>query len=451
MNCYSTRPLNTKSICYIFAIVAAIVVISSCGGGSSGGPPPPPPITATETLLYSFQGSNNGSSDGYQPSGGLLKDAAGNLYGTTSAGGGTRNWGTVFKLDVSGHETVLYGFLGNNNFGNDGAEPIGSLIMDNTGNLFGTTVSGGDYIDCGNFGGCGTIFKLDTSGNETVLYRFTGLNGDGASPEGIISDGVGNLFGATFRGGFGILGPQCWCGTVFQLDSAGTETVLYSFTGSATDGPPPGGNLVRDNLGNLYGITSNGNCNNGLGCGVAFKLDTTGHETVLHSFSNSPEGVPSSGLVMDSTGNLYGTTSDGGSSSSCPHGCGTIFKIDTSGQESLLYRFNGAQKQDGSVPVALVVDASGNLYGITAAGGAYANCPSYLSGVTGCGTFFKLDSTGHETVLYNFKGLSAQDGGAPSNLMMDAVGNFYGTTQIGGVACSGITAGCGTVFKMTLH
>jgi uncharacterized repeat protein (TIGR03803 family) len=236
----------------------------------------------------------------------LIRDASGNLYGTTPKGG-AHGLGTVFKLATTGKETVLHSFAG---YPTDGFGPFASLIRDASGNFYGTTFEGGVGL-CGlRFlpVGCGTIFKLDPTGNETILYSFPGRGANGSSPEAALTrDASGNLYGTTHGGGaFG-------AGVVFKLDTAGKETILHSFTGGA-DGGFPLSRLVRDSSGNLYGTTSDGGVFNsgacaGSGCGVVFKLATTGKETLLHSFTGGADGTYLfAGLIRDASGNFYGTT-----------------------------------------------------------------------------------------------------------------------------------------------
>jgi uncharacterized repeat protein (TIGR03803 family) len=235
----------------------------------------------------------------------LIGDSAGNLYGTTESGGAS-GAGVVFKLNKTG-ETVLYSFTG----GADGWSPVAGLIRDSAGNLYGTTFGGG-----ARFGesGSGVVFKLDTTGTETVLYSFTG-GADGGSPAaGLIRDSAGNLYGTTELGGVS------GAGVVFKLDTTGTETVLHSFTGPGGENPYAG--LIADSAGNLYGTTYGGGAS---GSGVVFKLDTTGTETVLYSFTGGADGgSPVAGLIRDSAGNLYGTTYEGGTSDA-----GVVFKLET--------------------------------------------------------------------------------------------------------------------------
>jgi uncharacterized repeat protein (TIGR03803 family) len=312
----------------------------------------------TESALYSFKGG----ADGENPRARLFRDGTGNLYGTTPFGGSTASSGIVFKISTTGAETILHKFTG----GADGGSPQAGLIRDAAGNFYGTSYSGGT----GSLGGNGVVFKL-TGRTETVIHSFTGP--DGSHPAaGLVRDSGGNLYGTTFYGGT----AACSCGTVFKIDSTGTETVLYSFKGGA-DGKFPQGGLLLDSLGNLYGTASEGgvvNCDNGSdGCGVVFKVDTSGNETVLYAFAGGASGgAPLGGLVRDSAGNFYGTAFFAGNlSRNCAlnHGCGVVYKVDATGQEHVLHTFTNGS--DGANPVGdLVRDATtGNLYGTTKLGG----------------------------------------------------------------------------------
>ncbi len=249
--------------------------------------------------------------------------------------------------------TVLHSF----GAGTDGQNPQAGLIMDSAGNLYGTTSGGGAYGP-GAFPG-GTVFKLDTSGNETALYSLVevGTQGpyNGVYPRaGLVMDGAGILYGTTYDGG------AYYYGTVFKIDTSGNETVLHNF--NVTDGASPQAGLIMDSAGNLYGTTNGGGAN---GDGTVFKIDTSGNETVLHSFNLTDGAGPQAGLIMDGAGSLYGTTYDGGAYSQ-----GTVFKLDTSGNETVLYSFGAGT--DGQYPMAgLTMDSAGNLYGTTAYGGAY--------------------------------------------------------------------------------
>jgi uncharacterized repeat protein (TIGR03803 family) len=329
-------------------------------------------MTGNETVLYSF----TGGADGAQPEAGVIRDAAGNLYGTTEAGGDL-NLGTVFKLDKTGNETALHSFTG----GADGAQPVAGVILDKAGNLYGTTPFGGT---CPRFDGCGTVFRLDTTGKETVLYSF--MDGaDGGFPEaGLVRDAAGNLYGTASLGGTVTFTCFDGCGTVFRLDKTGKETVLYSFTGGA-DGDQPNGSVILDKAGDLYSTTQTGGTVITWG-GTVFKLNTTGKKTVLHGFTGAPDGLnPLAGVIGDAAGNLYGTTPFGGTVS-CSEGCGTGFKLDKNRRETVLHTFTGGA--DGQFPEAgLIRDAAGNLYGAALYGG---NVSGSCSVGAGCGVVFKI-------------------------------------------------------------
>jgi uncharacterized repeat protein (TIGR03803 family) len=270
---------------------------TSYGGTSNFGTVFKMDTTGAETVLYSFAGKP----DGARPDAGLVMDSAGNLYGTTSYGGAS-NAGTVFKVDTSNTETVLYSFTG----GADGAYPYSSgLVMDSVGNLYGTTYKGGTA-------NLGTVFKVDQTGAETVLHSFGGPDG-GFPFSGVIMDNKGNFYGTT------VIGGAHDRGTVFAVDAGGNYTLLYSFAGWP-DGATPGAGLVRDASGNLYGTTVTGGSRKS---GTVFKVSGKGNETVLHSFKFSTDGAkPNAGLIIDGKGNLFGTTSAGGAS-----GAGTVFEL----------------------------------------------------------------------------------------------------------------------------
>jgi len=337
-------------------------------------------------------------------------------------------------------EDILYAFQG----GDDGLGPVGRLIMDSAGDLYGITNGGGGGTGCEGGFGCGTIFKLAPDGTESVKYAFAG-GSDGAGPDGgLIADGVGDFYGTTSGGG------NANDGTVFEFSAGGAESILYAFKGGTSDGIEPAGGLALDKKGNLYGTTvfgGNGTPCGSAGCGTVFKVTPGGSESVLHAFQGGSDGAePGGGVIRDANGNLYGTTGGGGNTDNiCPPiGCGTVFKIAPDGTESVLYAFQAGN--DGVAPAAgLVMDAAGNLYGTTGYGGNGVNCPN---GPSGCGTVFKLAQDGSETVLYAFKGGS--DGQLPDSvLIMDKAGNLYGTTFLGGSnGCKRDGGGCGTVFKV---
>lgn len=379
---------------------------------------------AQEKVLHSFV-------NGY-PVADLIFDSSGNLYGTTSHGG-AYGYGTVFEMTHAGSGgwtgKALHSFGG----GADGTIPYGSLVFDAAGNLYGTTLGGGAYQ-------LGTAFELVHSPGggwaEKMLHEFGNGNADGLEPRaGLIFDAAGNLYGTTEGGGaYGI-------GSVFELSpkpgGGWTEAVLYNFCPTLTcaDGNTPTGSLILDTAGNLYGTTSGGGT---LGKGTAFELTPSAGgiwtETVLHTFGDdgtdgaNPEGA----MIFDATGNLYGTTYGGGSTScSYPPGCGTVFELTPVAggiwTETILHSFdnNGA---DGYYPNAsLIFDASGNIYGTTYQGGAY-----------GFGTAFELmGGSRTETLLHSFQ-FNGIDGDNPvTGLISDAFGNFYGTTVYGGADNAG--------------
>jgi uncharacterized repeat protein (TIGR03803 family) len=368
----------------------------------------------TYSVVYSFGSVVN---DGSDPIAGLVLDAHDNLYGTTYEGGAA-GYGTVFKIDTTGTETVLHNFAGIG--AGDGAHPHAGLALDAQDNLYGTTWMGGAHGQTGQ----GTVFKVDATGNETVLFEFDGAGGDGTKPSGLVLDAQGNLYGTTALGGANGANKD---GTVFKLDAAGNETILHTFRTGPTDGATPYGGVVLDAEGNLYGTTTRGG--RSIYPGSVFKLGTTGVETVLHRFAGSPDGAtPYAGLVLDGQGNMYGTTYGGGTA-----GHGAVFKVDSSGNETVLYSFTGTP--DGANPYGgLVLDAEGNLYGTTYGGGA-----------AGYGTLFEINATSNETVLHSF-GSTKGDGKYPyAGLVLDALGDLYGTTTHGGAHNKG------TVFKLTLQ
>jgi uncharacterized repeat protein (TIGR03803 family) len=301
---------------------------------------------------------------------GLTIDRDNNLYGTTVTGG-VSNYGAVFKIDSSGHESILYSFGAIP----DGQYPFGGLVMDANGNLYGTTQQGGDYDSC--WGNCGTVFKLDKSGSERVLFNFAP---PAETPTATLTpDAAGNLYGITSGNGY------CCLGTVFKMsnDIAPGITTLYTFSGGAT-GEAPFGGVVRDSQGRLYGMAFRGgnfNCiySHGAGCGIIYELNPGGDETVLHSFAGPPDGaLPQAGLLRDDAGNLYGTTSFGGAD-----GYGTVFKLNRHGKMTILHNFSN---KDGATPYStLIRDAAGNLYGTTWFGGNFACNSRY-----GCGVVFKI-------------------------------------------------------------
>ena len=343
------------------------------------------------------------SLDGSRPNS-LARDAAGNFFGTTEEGG-PLGLGIVFKVDATTHVlTILHNFSGSP----DGTFPLAPVILDSAGNLYGTTHRGGEKSE-------GTVFKVDPAGIETVLHSFD-FRSDGARPFGALTrDPAGNLYGTAAGGGHGS------SGVVFRINKVGTERMLYQFSG--LDGASPHASLARDLAGNLYGTTYAGGAYNR---GTVFKLSPGGAEIVLHSFTGGTDGdTPYAEPILDSSGNLYSTTSGGGD-----FGSGTVFKVDSSGIFTVMHSFTGA---DGGDPEAgLIRDPAGNLYGTTKLGGDFNR-----------GVVFKIDLSGNETVLHSFAGGS--DGEFPdATLLLTSDGTIFGSTS-GGSPGSGTG---GTLFKL---
>ena len=327
---------------------------TNVGGASGAGTVFQVTPTGTETVLQSF-----GGAEGANPYfSGVVRDKAGNLYGVTSQGG-ANGFGMVFKLTPTGTETVLHSFATD---GKDGYRPYASLAMDTAGNLYGTTNSGGASSN-------GTVFKITPSGTETVLYSFKGGT-DGCNPfkAGVVIGKKGVLYGVTSGCGANAVG------TVFKVTRTGTETVLHTFANGGTDGFNPYAGLVLDKTtGNLYGTTFYGGASD---AGTVFMVTPTGTETVLHSFAlDGKDGYhPYASLVLDKTGNLYGTTNVGG-----VNGLGTAFKLTPSGTETVLHSFANDGSDGYSPYAALVLGKKGILYGTTELGGGL-----------GHGTVFKI-------------------------------------------------------------
>lgn len=345
-------------------------------------------------VKYAFNGAN-----GAKPTAGLIQDNAGNLYGTTSTGGS--GLGVVFKLDSSNNESLLHTFTGGPN---DGATPNGKLLLDDAGNLYGTTTAGGTS-------NLGTVFKIDAQGNESVLHSFGG-NGDGANPyAGVIMDSFGNLFGTTENGG------TSGVGALFEIDALGNESVVHNFAGAPSDGADPRSDLILDSQGNLYGTTYTGGTSN---YGTVFEFaTTTGTLTTLYSFTGGADGGnPFGGVVLDAaTGILYGTTQNGGSG---VYGCckGLVFLLQGT-NEKPLYTFGGGH--DGGNPIGDLLLNNGSLYGTTLSGGPGRRGTAYSVEV----------SSGNESILHGFTGKA--DGSTPhGGLLMDASGVLYGTAEKGG-------------------
>src|SRR5580658_2903313 len=310
---------------------------------------------------------------------------------------------------------LLHTFAG---YPTDGAEPGGGyLASDSAGNLYGTTIEGGasNCVSENRTTGCGAVFQLHGH-TVTILYSFSKNAGGYLPQSNAVRDNAGNLYGTTLYDGNNVAGGK---GLVYELEADGTEIALHTFRGSP-DGEQPYGQLSRAPDGALFGTTRLG----GNGQGTVFTIASDGTESVLYSFSGGDGADPQAGVIRDAAGNLYGTTTLGGSG-----GNGVVFKLAPDGTETVLYNFDGGA--DGGTPLALLIqDSAGNLYGTTSFGGIADN-----------GVVFKIDASGSETILYSFKG--TPDGSGPvAPLLLDAAGNLYGTTNLGGAS------GHGTVFKL---
>lgn len=406
-------------------------------------------IPPAESLVYSFQGG----ADGSLPYGALVADAHGSLYGTTNSGG-TYGFGTIFKVapptDAHGSwkETVLYEFQGS--AAGDGASPYSGLILDHAGNLYGTTLFGGNQTICPD---CGVVFKLTRptspqgAWTESVLWSF-GAPGDGIFPFGTLTmDPRGNLYGTTYLGG------SLLFGAVFELTPPGksgswNEQILYSFGEGTSDGLAPASGVTRNPNGTLYGTTVQGGA---YGLGTVYELTeskSAWSETVLYSFTGGGDGgEPFSGVILDDQGRLDGTASAGGYPY-CAGGCGTVYQLIPPSSRgaawniSVLYAFTGGG--DGGGPIGGVVsDSGGTLLG-TASEGGNANCPG------GCGTVYELTRAPHqsawtENTLYQFAG-GTTDGASPvASLLLTDGNDAFGLTETGGASDAG------TLFRIKLH
>ena len=360
----------------------------------------------TFTTLHSFNGT-----DGQDPIAPLVQASNGILYGTTLAGG-TSNDGTLFEITTSGALTTLHSFDLSSR--SNGIQPRGGLLEAADGNLYGTTLHGGN-------GGVGTVFKIALAGSTKTVASLN-YPVDGALPQAGLAQGRnGIFFGTASNGGnFG-------AGAVYELSSFGQLGPLYIFGSNQADGFTPMAPVIVASDGNLYGTAFGGGVPDG--CGTIFKLTPTGTFTLLHSFLATDGCQPAAALVQGTDGNLCGTASTGGASG---FNAGTFFKISLSGTFTLLHVFDVT---DGAAPTGGLIQASdGNFYGTTQAGGAH-----------GKGTIFKVTPNGTVTTLYSFCSLdSCNDGSVPyAELIQGSDGNFYGTTTMGGAHNDG------TVFSLS--
>jgi uncharacterized repeat protein (TIGR03803 family) len=383
---------------------------------------------ATEKVLYSFQGSTDGGvpiDHGF-----LVRDSAGNLYGTTEVGGGCGD-GTVFQLSGDGTETVLYSFCQS-----DGRYPFGGLIRDAEGNFYGTTYQGGSGTGC--TGGCGTVFEL-TGSTLRTLHNFTG-GSDGSQPvAALVRDSNGNLYGTTPSGG-----NANGAGLVYEVSASGKFSVLYRFcsSGGCPDGADPVGGLAIDQQGNLYGTTVYGGARD---YGTVYELSPRSgggwRYSVLHSFARGDGSFPFGGVTLSTQkiGNkqqtvIFGTASLGGG----PANAGTAFEMTKSKNGyklTVLHRFINAYG-DGANPQGTLTVVRGKVFGTTESGG----------GQFAVGTVFELIHAKKwtEKILHSFDGA---DGGAPfSGVVADLKGTLYGVTQEGGDSEG---YGYGVVYEVT--
>jgi len=360
----------------------------------------------TFTTLVNFEGTNGTSPDTW-----LIQGTDGSFYGTTQYGG-SRQFGTVYKVNSAGMLTTLAIFNGPN-----GRLPTGLLLASDA-NIYGTTHYGGPNS-------AGTFFRIDSQGVLTSLASFQGIG----SPSGqMIQATDGNIHGETTGSGIN------FGGTIFKVTPSGI-TNFYEFCSlpGCADGDLPSGSLIQAMDGNIYGTNLAGGTN--LYRGKVFRVTLGGVATPIYTFcslANCADGYNAVGVIEGSDGNLYGTTSLGGSYSQCSVvGCGTVFKITTSGAFTTLYTFcSQTNCSDGNGPGVLIHATDGNFYGITTYGGS-----------SGIGTVYRISSSGQFTKLHDFTGA---DGSYPSwNLLQATDGNFYGTTRTGG------SAGYGTVFRLS--
>lgn len=404
-----------------FSSVLLLLAVVPIAGAAHG---------AVFKVRYTFQGGT----DGQAPYAAPIEDAAGNLYGTTVFGGNGAGCpvadhggcGTVYKIAPNGTGSVLHVFTG----GGDGRFPESTLIMDADGNLYGTTRYGGS-AQCQSGAGCGTVFKLAPNGAETILHVFHLDGTDGVEPvAGLVRDAAGNLYGAAIGGG------PAHAGVIFKIATDDTYTILHAFSGTMEEQGNPNG-LIIDARGNLYGTAGTDSpptfCEGF--CGTVFELGANGTFRTLYDFSGETDGaIPFGAMVRDRAGNLYGTTTLGGTGVCSDQGCGTVFRLAPNGPLTTLHSF--APGTDGHLPMgALAMDKAGNLYGTTALGGG-SGCRG-----EGCGTIFEIAPDLTETVLHAFA--RKQGGFARSGLMKDKTGNLYGTASYGNG-----TAIDGTVFRL---
>lgn len=370
----------------------------------------------------------------------LMIDSAGNLYGT-SRRGGVYGFGAVFKVSPKGGLSTIYSFgtLPNNG---DGLGPFSALVADKAGNLYGAAMNGGDPYDC-TAEGCGTVFELANE-NGTYAYSLLYSGEDTALPQGVTLDSLGNVYAVSYQGG------ELAFGTVVEMTTSGSLLALLDFSEfQGADGSEPYGSVAIDSSGTVWGTTSaggnfydiNGAFDGGYGVVYTWSPPQYNAVTLPHIFTGADAGngiidggIPLMGPTQDSSGNLYGTTSSGGKGALLNQlgtGYGTVYKISSDGQYSILYEFcQRTNCADGYYPIGpLIVDASGNVYGVASLGGA-----------NGQGVVFKITPAGVITILHNGGNLLIGPW-----IVMDKSGNLYGTTSFGGPNNNG------SIYKLTKH
>ncbi len=392
----------------------------------------------TPSLVYSFSGSQSGIG----PVGSITL-GKGVGYGTT-IDGGNMGYGTVYRITANraeavGTESVIYSFQGGTL---DGADPSGNLARDKAGNLYGTTQSGGS---CQQYSGnCGTVFKIDANGRESILYSFQPETGDdGENPDsGVVLDSAGNLYGPA-------QGGQFHQGVIFKINTTtGQESIFYSFGTISGDGINPFGSLVFDSEGNIYGVAQYGGSCSSSG-GTLFKITPSGVESTLHSFcvGDANGATPNGPVALDAAGNIYGVTQQGGDLT-CPDsfgpgvGCGTVFEETAAGQFSVVHAFAGSPSDGAGDPgvgagggLGVISDPAGNIYGITQYGGGGTGL--------GDGVVFEVANETDYKVLHTFQG-GTTDGSQPQAPLLFFSGNLFGTTIQGGAS------NYGAIFRVNL-
>lgn len=435
IRCFGYIALGIGAAAFFAGCGGTLDAITQTSGSASSRTDRHRTTTSSYEVVYRF----SRSADGGRPDGSLLA-VNGMLYGTTRYGGGGAcniyggtGCGTVYRIDPkSGRKKRLHSFGGGSA---DGAYPNGSLI-DVNGTLYGTTMYGG--AGCGYNDGCGTVFSITTNGTETMLHSFDNKS-DGKYPYAGLLDVNGTLYGTTAGGG-----SSCDCGTVYSISTSGSEKIIYNFAGHSDGAEPQAG--LTDVKGTLYGTTAYGGSSDD---GTVYSVTTSGTEKVLHSFSGSPDGaLPSSGLV-DVRGTLYGTTPSGGNALcyEVSSTCGIVFSVTTSGKEKVFYTFSPSNDYGGgAAPSAGLISVNGVLYGTAPVGGNGYGCYDI-----GCGVVYSLTTTAQETVLHVFNGGSDGARPDSSLIAVDGT-LYGTTPYGGGSNCpktGSRHSGCGIVFALT--